>query len=108
MTKPLHSLKRPLELLESVEREKRLGLRHPATRAETLVEKLELDRAIAVLKQAESLGLTGVEKGTVVPPNRVRTPSAGYRIIEDNETEDRALWTESNIEIAEGDVILNR
>ena len=51
------------------------------------------------------------ESHRVMSPTRVRTPSADYRVLEDNETDDRTRWTEAEVDgdplwLYAGDVIL--
>ena len=59
-----------------------------------LIEKLQIDDAIASLKLCERHSITASAKVIELPETRTRTPSSEYRVLEDHETEDREIWTE--------------
>jgi hypothetical protein len=45
-----------------------------------------------------TLSLSSTERSIVMPLGRTKTPSSEFRVVEDNESDDRALWTEVEIE----------
>ena len=88
-------------------------LRSPHTREAWLQKKIEIEHAVAVLSQAARLGLSGREESWTMPDCRTPTPSSEYRVVEDNETEQREYWTEVSIDgkrvrLLPGDIVLRR
>ncbi len=80
---------------------------------EALNRKRELNRAIRILRWAQSFALAGDEKSVVVPEARTKTPSSEFRVLEDHETDDRKWWTEvetdgERLRLYPGDLIVRR
>src|ERR1700733_14136588 len=66
-----------------------LGMPH-----ETVQLKAELDRAIACLEFCQEHDVRSSSRVLVIPNPSTMTPSSEFRLIEDNETEDREQWIE--------------
>jgi hypothetical protein len=73
------------------------GLADPEKRQEGLQLKSELDQAIAWLELCQEFGLCPSPKVIVIPQPGTTTPSSEYRLIEDNETDDRGQWIEAKV-----------
>jgi len=90
-----------------------IRLRDPETHAEALALKRELDAAIAALELCQRFQIWPNSVVTTLPDLQTMTPSCAYRIAEDGESDDRAYWTELEIEgkhfeLSPGDVIIER
>ena len=88
-------------------------LKGSGPRGVALEIKLEIDRAMAVLRLASHLELKGSEKCFVLPDTLVPTPSSQYRIVEDNETDEPQFWREvasdsGQLRLLPRDVVLMR
>jgi hypothetical protein len=70
--------------------------------------KLELDGAIASLELCERFQIHPRDRVSVLPEQHTRSPSSTYRVAEDNETDDRAHWRVLSLELAPGDLIIER
>jgi len=57
-------------------------------------KKMELKNAIAILEHCHINNISGNVKVTVIPEAPVQTPSPEFRLMFDNETDKRELWTE--------------
>ncbi len=58
----------------------------------------ELAEARRCLEMCARLGFDGRERAYVLPAPETRTPSSEFRIMEDQETDDRRHWTEVTID----------
>lgn len=88
-------------------------LRDPQTHAEALMLKRQLDVAIAALELCQRFQIKPEGRVTVLPDLGTMTPSCAYRIMEDQETDNRAQWVELEIEgyhleLSPGDIIIEQ
>ena len=88
-------------------------LRDPQAHAGALALKRQLDSAIAALELCQRFQIRPEAPVTVLPDLRTMTPSCAYRVVEDNETDDRAHWVELEIEgkrleLSPGDIVIER
>ena len=72
----------------------------------------QLDMAISCLEFCQRHQIHPNCQVTVLPPTLTRTPFSEYRIMEDQETENRECWTELSIKgqefrPSEGDILLS-
>jgi len=88
-------------------------LRDPAAHAEALALKRELDAAIAALELCQRFQIRPEGRVTMLPDLLTMTPSCAYRVMEDQETDDRAQWVELEVEgyhleLSPGDIIIEQ
>ena len=88
-------------------------LRDPSTHAEALALKHQLDSAISALELCQRFQIRPDGLVTVLPGLRTMTPSCAYRVMEDQETDDRTQWVELEIEgyhleLSPGDIIIEQ
>ena len=88
-------------------------LRDPSAHAEALALKHQLDSAIAALELCQRFQIRPDAPATVLPDLRTMTPSCAYRVMEDQETDDRTQWVELDIEgyhleLSPGDIIIEQ
>jgi hypothetical protein len=70
-----------------------LQLQQNATQAD-IIKKNELKNAIVILEYCHTNEISGNIKVTVIPEAPVQTPSPEFRLMFDNETDKRELWSE--------------
>ena len=81
--------------------------------ADLIALKTEIEAAIGRLELCERWGITSKSMVRELPIQKTRSPSSEYRIMEDCETENRALWVEADFQgrkrrFNEGDLIIQR
>ena len=59
--------------------------------------KLEVDAAIECLRMCADYGISRPARVVRLPERRNRTPSSEYRLMEDQETDDRQHWIEVEV-----------
>jgi hypothetical protein len=59
--------------------------------------KVELDQAISCLELCQEHDILPSSRLLVIPDPSTMTPSSEYRLVEDNETEDREKWIEAKV-----------
>ncbi|QVL30745.1 hypothetical protein KIH39_18045 [Telmatocola sphagniphila] len=69
----------------------------PEKQQDGLQLKLELDEAISWLELCQKYDIHPSSKVLVLPVPLTVTPSSEYRLIEDNETDDREKWIEAKV-----------
>ena len=72
-------------------------LADPEKQQDGVQPKLELDRAIGCLELCQRYDIHPSSKVLVLPVPLTVTPSSEYRLIEDNETDDREKWIEAKV-----------
>lgn len=88
-------------------------LRDPQAHAEALTLKRQLDAAIAALELCQRFQIRPDAPMTALPNLGTMTPSCAYRVVEDQETDDRAQWVELEIEgyhleLSPGDIVIEQ
>ena len=88
-------------------------LREPEAHAEALALRRELDAAIAALELCQRFQIRPDARVTVLPDLGTMTPSCAYRVMADQETDDRTQWVELEIEgyhfeLSPGDIIIEQ
>jgi hypothetical protein len=73
-------------------------LKDPASKSEALRLKLQLDDAIGCLRPCERYQITPNALVVRLPDPQTNTPSSEFRIIEDQETDQREKWIEVMID----------
>jgi len=73
------------------------GLADHEKQQEVVQLKLELDQAIACLELCQEYDVRPISRLLVIPDPSTTTPSSEYRLIEDNETDDREQWIEAKV-----------
>jgi hypothetical protein len=68
-----------------------------APSSELVKRKTEIDAAIACLELCAEHQIGPRSRITRIPEPATRTPSSEFRLIEDRESDDRALWREVTI-----------
>ena len=86
-------------------------LRDPETHMAALTLKRQIDDALACLDLCQQFQIRPGAKVTVLPDLQTMTPSCSYRVMEDNETDNQAHWTELaidsyHLELFPGDMVI--
>jgi hypothetical protein len=81
-------------------------------RAERIGRINECDAAIALLLKCGRHGIVAADPFIVLPTQRIRSGSSDLRVLEDLETEDRAVWKEVVVQgkplrLSEGNVVVS-
>ena len=71
------------------------SLADPEKQQERVQLKLELDQGIACLEFCQEHDVHPNSRAIVIPNPSMMTPSSEFRLIEDNETDDRDHWIEA-------------
>ena len=87
-------------------------LRSPDTHDEVILLKRQLDAAINCLEFCQRHQIRPNSKVIVLPDTQTQTPSSNYRVLEDDETDDRECWIELEINgeplnLYPGDIIIS-
>jgi hypothetical protein len=108
-----HDYSYPIRLLNDAAEAAVQALRKNPSDGDALKKKRELDEARRILEWARTFALSGHEPSVVVPVGRTPTPSSEFRVVEDNETDDRTLWSEllvggERLRLYPGDIIVRK
>ncbi len=100
----------PIEILERELQTLIDGLQNGATE-KLVARKVQVTAAIGCLRFCQRHGIQPNANVLRIPSNVVRSPSSSFRLIDDNETDRRELWTEvcidgEKVRPAEGSLII--